>query len=166
MSSPKKTIAQYEAEAIRMPSGCLVHPSSCAARRCYLLRHPDADRKLLVCHKCDNPACIEDNHHFLGTSRDNVKDAVAKGRHSCFANVKKAQAKSPFRTAKWRKGLSDRVKGWTARGEQHGNSKFTEDDVRSIRKSKLPTRQIARTFGVSHSTIGRMRRRITWGHVS
>jgi hypothetical protein len=34
----------------------------------------------LVCHKCDNPACCNVNHLFIGTTQDNVKDRVKKKR--------------------------------------------------------------------------------------
>ena len=33
-----------------------------------------------VLHTCDNPACININHLFLGTAADNTADMIAKGR--------------------------------------------------------------------------------------
>ncbi|MDE2468782.1 MAG: HNH endonuclease, partial [Bradyrhizobium sp.] len=34
----------------------------------------------VICHRCDNPVCVNVGHLFIGTQQDNVRDAWAKGR--------------------------------------------------------------------------------------
>jgi hypothetical protein len=51
------------------------------------------------------------------------------------------------------------------RGETHGGSPLTADDVRAIRKSPPENRRLARQYGVSTSTIWQIRSRRKWVHI-
>ena len=104
-------------------------------RLSYLLYYGEFDKALFVCHRCDNPPCINPEHLFLGTSRDNVDDMLAKGRSQ------------------------------KCRGESHSQSRLTEKDVLSIRMDRRPLGVIAVQYGVAEAFISTIKSKRVWSHL-
>ena len=91
---------------------------------------------LLICHKCDNRACVNLRHLFLGTTADNNLDRDLKGRHVKLL------------------------------GEQHGMSRLTTEAVLDIRHAinQLYVKRtiLAQKYNVSKTAISDVIRRKTW----
>lgn len=109
-----------------------------AHRAAYLIFNGAHPGEKDVCHKCDNRACVNPDHLFLGTRRENMADCAKKGRIA--------------RGAK----LGDR------RGDKGPAAKISWEDVRQIRASSEPSKQLAKRFNITNDNINRIRRYDTW----
>jgi HNH endonuclease len=66
-----------------------------AHRPAWIARHGRIPPGLQVCHRCDTPACINPDHLFLGTPRENMADKVEKMARRTKENAKQKPSKVP-----------------------------------------------------------------------
>ena len=96
----------------------------------------------VVCHKCDTPSCVNPEHLFVGTQKDNMSDASRKGRirHQNHA-----------------------------RGSAVASSKLNDETVKMLRAtpnvSTYDRQKVAEMLGVNERTVRDILANRTWRHV-
>lgn len=95
----------------------------------YVDQIPDG---LHVLHTCDNPACCNPIHLFVGTASDNAADRSSKGRSAVVS------------------------------GSANGRAKLTEKDVIAIRTDSRSNTDVAKHYGVCRTTVARIRAHKLW----
>lgn len=111
--------------------------SRVAHRVAWVLFRGQIDSRLVVCHKCDVPTCVNPDHLFLGTPRDNARDRNEKGRGVLGERVHSSK-------------LSEaQVRGIKT----------------ALAEGRLYMTELAREYAVSVGTIARIARGLSWRHV-
>lgn len=113
--------------------------STKAHRLSWFYLNGEVPKNLLVCHKCDNPSCVNPNHLFLGTNKDNMRDMFSKGRN--FDYTKR-------------------------RGENNYFSILSEKQVKAIKflynSGQFSTYYLSDIFNVSRNCISKIIHKETW----
>lgn len=95
---------------------------------------------LYATHSCDNRLCINPDHIRPGTQKDNMREAIERGRF--------------YRGPKL-----------GVQGERQHLSKLKAHQIPEIYHMQAPQRKIAKMYGVSQGTIKEIKKRRTWWHV-
>ena len=106
-----------------------------AHRASWLLFRSIIPKDVWVLHKCDNRACVNPDHLYLGDRMDNMRDAIARHRRP---NV--ACANNP-------------------------NARLTPGEVQEVRQCSamgVSRAVLARRFGVNWTTINNIAKHRTW----
>lgn len=109
-----------------------------AHRVAWILTNGPIPDGLCVCHRCDNPGCMNPQHLFLATQEGNIQDRVQKGRSA------------------------------RPRGEEINTAKITAKQAVEIRRrtdeGEVPAR-IAEDYPISRRMVAAIKNRENWRHV-
>lgn len=109
-----------------------------AHRLAYKLHYGPFPEEFDICHHCDNPPCMNPEHLFRGTAKDNILDMMMKGRAG------------------------------SAPGTRNASAKLTESDVIEIRRlhtQGISYTQLVLLYRVGKTTVSRIIRRKSWKHI-
>lgn len=109
-----------------------------AHRASWMLNRGQIPPGLCVLHKCDNRSCVNPEHLFIGSYKDNADDM-------------------------WRK-----KRGPVQAGERNPSAKLSEADVAEIRElaaAGATQTALAKEYGTTQPNLSLIINRVTWRHV-
>lgn len=125
----------YGRFVVRAPSAFRAH------RIAWVIANGSIPEGLCVCHRCDNPPCVNPAHLFLAAQARNIKDMVHKGRR----------------------------RGPSVLEEEYPNAKLTAMQVREIRtryaSGGITQRELAAEYKVDRTNVQHVIHRRTWRHL-
>lgn len=107
-----------------------------AHRFAYAITYGECPSHLFVCHKCDNPSCVNPDHLFLGTHTDNEADKQSKGRVPKGENAGRAKITT-----------EDVIR------------------IAALYKSGTPITDIAAQYSIARQTVSDILKGKSWKHV-
>lgn len=120
-----------------------MHGSTRQVHRVTLEHHsgpiPEGENSL---HRCDNPPCLNPDHLFAGTQKENMHDMWRKGRQQLYVD-------QPL-------------------GSRHPGAKLTEAQVlelRAMRQGGATYQSLVVRFGISKTNVADIVKRKIWRHI-
>lgn len=140
-----------------------IHSNQYAHRVSWELHNGSIPKGLYVLHECDNPPCVNLNHLWLGTQKQNIQDRDKKGR-GFFGSE---EWKTRRIIEEWDKDRKDR---FVLRGVQHPNAKLTEEAVKLIRdlhrdRPDVSYGTLSKEFKISVSHVWNIINDVAWRHI-
>jgi hypothetical protein len=112
-----------------------------AHRYAWTMVNGEIPKGMIILHKCDNPPCVNPDHLRIGTYKDNSQDMVQKGRGKIVHY----------------------------RGEKHSRARFTNEQVREMRRlyehEGLSQSEIGRRYNAAPAVARRIVKYETWKDV-
>lgn len=106
-----------------------------AHRASYLVHKGEVGNGLFICHTCDVVSCVNPDHLYAGTPKENSQDSVRRGRRDRPA------------------------------GEKNPQSKITDEIAKIIRYGGISVHEAVSRFGISKGRFYNIRSGAAWKHI-